>query len=92
MKNLTIKRAHDLDEQECRDLAEDLLGQLIDRYGGSKSVHGDCFEYRHKTGMKAVVEPKAGELEINVKLNLMTRTFGPEIEKQVNRVLDKYID
>jgi hypothetical protein len=38
-----------------------------------------------------VVEPQEGQLDINVKLNLMTRSFGPEIERQIKRALDKQL-
>lgn len=92
MNNLNIRREHDLDEQECRALAEDLLGQLVEKYGGSIANDGECLRYRHTSGMKASVEPREGELDINIKLNIMTRAFAPEIEKQINRVLDSYID
>lgn len=91
MSDLNIRREHNLNEEECRVMAEDLLGQLVEKFGGSISEEGNCFRYRHTTGMKASVEPKQGVLDINIKLNFMTRTFAPEIKKQVNRVLDKYI-
>ena len=92
MKTLSIKREHNLDEDECRALAEDLLQQLVNAYGGSFRDQGQCLSYRHTTGMKAMVEPRAGELGIFVQLNLMTRSFAPEIERQINAVLDKHID
>lgn len=91
MSNLLIRREHELDEDECWELAEDLLGQLVDKFGGNFYEDGECLRYKHPAGMKAYVEPKDGELEIGVKLNLMTRSFAPEIEKQINRVLDNYI-
>ena len=92
MKTLSIKREHNLDEDECRALAEDLLQQLVNAYGGSFRDQGQCLSYRHTTGMRAMVEPRAGELGIFVQLNLMTRSFAPEIERQINAVLDKHID
>lgn len=92
MSNLNIKREHDLDQSQCRELAEDLLGQLVNKFGGSISEKGSCLLYKHATGMKASVEPRSGELDINVKLNLMTRSFAPEIEKRINQVLDEHID
>ena len=91
MNNLHIRREHDLDEDESRALAEDLLGQLANKFGGSVEEYGDSYEYKHSSGMKASVQAKDGELDIFVKLNLLTRAFAPEIEKQVNAVLDKYV-
>ena len=91
MSNLNIKRQHDLDAGQCRSLAEDLLGQLVNQFGGTVSEQGNCLSYKHTTGMKAMVEPREGELDISIKLNLMTRSFAPEIEKRINDVLDKHI-
>ena len=91
MSKLKITRDHQLGQEECRALAEDLLGQLVDQYGGRVYPDGETFCYRHTTGMSAVVEPKQSELDITVKLNLMTRSFGPQIEQQINQVLDRKI-
>lgn len=92
MSNIVIKREHDLDEDECRSLAESLLEKLVQKFGGSVQLDGASLCYRHTTGMKAYVEPRDGQLDIRVKLNFMTKSLAPAIEKQINAVLDKHID
>ena len=91
MNKIHICRKHNLDHDQCRSVAEDLLGKLVGEYGGSVRPDGNNFSYRHTSGMKAIVEPKEGELDIKVKLNFMTMAFAPEIKRQINQVLDKYI-
>lgn len=91
MSNIHISRKHNLEHDECQAVAEDLLDQLVAAFGGRVSRDGNNYSYRHTTGLKAVIEPRAGELDINVKLNLMTRSFGPQVEKQINEVLDEHI-
>jgi len=91
MSTLHISRKHQLDHEECCAVAEELLGQLVEKFGGNYSNDGDNFRYRHTTGLSAVVEPGEGELDIRIKLNLMTRSFAPQVEEQINRVLDKHI-
>ena len=91
MSKIHICREHQLDHEQCHAVAEDLLGQLVDTYGGTVKSDGETMRYRHATGMTAVVEPQEGQLDITVKLNLMTRSFGPQIEKQIERALDKHI-
>ena len=91
MNKIHICRKHNLDHEQCRTVAKDLLGKLVDQYGGSLIPDGENFSYRHTSGMKAVVEPREGELDIKVKLNFMTMAFAPEIKRQINQVLDKYI-
>lgn len=91
MANLNIRREHKLNEVDCRNLATDLLGQLVNKYGGSICDQGHCLDYRHSSGMKASIAPKEGELDINIKLNMLTRSFAPEIEKRLNEVLDEHL-
>jgi len=92
MFNLHISRNHHLDHDECHSLAEDLLAQLVEKYGGKFRAEGENLKYRHPvTGMSAIVQPSQETLDITVKLNMMTRSFGPQIEKEINRVLDKKI-
>jgi len=92
MSNIHICREHDLDEQECQSLAEELLQKLVSRFGGSYQEKGSNFAYRHTAGVTADVEPKAGELVVNVKLNFMTRALAPQLESEMNRVLDEHLN
>ena len=90
MSNINVCRKHEMDATECRAKTEELLGQLVARMGGSYEADGENYVYKHTTGVKAQVEPKAGELNINVKLSLLTRAFGPKLDQEINRQLDKY--
>lgn len=91
MSNIQICRQHDLDKDECRAVAEDLLDQLVDRFGGSVSEQGDDYLFRHPAGVKAMVEARQGELNVNVKLGLMTRSLAPTLEDKINKVLDEQL-
>jgi len=91
MSKIHICREHDLDEQGCRAVAEEMLDKLIVKFGGSYSADGDNYRYRHATGVDALVEPREGELTVNVKLGLMTRSFAPQLEKEMNLQLDKHL-
>jgi putative polyhydroxyalkanoate system protein len=91
MSNVRISRKHNLDSEECRALSEELLSKLVSKFGGSYRERGDCYSYRHSTGLKAIVEPAEGRLNIDVKLTMMTRSFAPMVEKQINEVLDDHI-
>ena len=60
MSNIKICKQHELDEQECRTVAEKLLGKLVSKFGGSFKDDSDGFHYTHSSGIKAVVEPRDG--------------------------------
>lgn len=91
MSDLCVCREIDVDEQECQELAVELLEKLVNKFGGKYKSEGDNYRYKHTAGVNAVVEPKAGELTVNVKLGLMTRALAPQLEKEMNRVLDDHL-
>ena len=90
MSNLKISRAHALGADECHVAAENLLEKLVDKMGGSYAQAGECFEYRHTSGVKAMVEPQNEQLVINVKLGLMTMGLKPVLDREINKQLDEH--
>ncbi|MDB4512273.1 polyhydroxyalkanoic acid system family protein [Arenicella sp.] len=90
-KNLKICRQHDMSHDECREVAEQILEKLIDHFGGSVSHAGEDYQYKHPTGVKAVIEPGAKELNVNVKLGLLTSALAPKLEEEINRALDDHL-
>lgn len=91
MSKLSVRREHDLDQQGSKELAEKLLTKLVDKFGGKFSEDGDNYRYKHTAGVNAVVEPNEGEFVIDVKLGMMTRSLGPKLEGQMNKILDEYL-
>jgi len=91
MSKLSLRREHDLDQQDSKELAEKLLTKLVDKFGGKFSEDGNNFRYKHTAGVNAVVEPNEGEFVIDVKLGIMTRSLGPKLEGQMNKILDEYL-
>ncbi len=92
MSNLRVCRELDVDEQECQELAVELLEKLVSKFGGRYKQEGDNYRYKHTAGVNALVEAKAGELSVDVKLGMMTRALAPQLEKEMNRVLDEHLE
>ena len=92
MSKLRVCRELDIDAQECQDLAIELLDKLVSKFGGTYKPDGANYRYKHTAGVNALVEPKAGELIVDVKLGLMTRALAPQLEKEMNRVLDHHLN
>lgn len=91
MSDLRVCREVDVDEQECQELAIELLEKLVSKFGGKYKAEGTNYRYKHTAGVNAFVEPKAGELSVDVKLGIMTRALAPQLEKEMNRVLDDHL-
>lgn len=92
MSNVRVCRPHNLGEEGCQNLAEELLNKLVDKFGGSYQPAGGNYSYKHTAGVNATVEPKPDELVVNVKLGIMARAFAPQMEAEMNKVLDDYLD
>jgi len=91
MSKVSVRREHDLDQQDSKELAEKLLNKLVDKFGGKFSEDSDSYRYKHTAGINAVVEPNEGEFVIDVKLGFMARSLGPTLEGHINKVLDEYL-
>ena len=91
MSKLRVCRELDIDEQECQSLAVELLDKLVNKFGGKYQQDGLNYRYKHTAGVNALVEAKAGELNVDVKLGMMTRGLAPQLEKEMNRVLDDHL-
>jgi putative polyhydroxyalkanoate system protein len=91
MSNLRVCRELDVDQQECQKLAVELLEKLVSKFGGKYQQDGANYRYKHTAGVNALVEPKAGELIVDVKLGIMASALAPQLEKEMNRVLDHHL-
>jgi putative polyhydroxyalkanoate system protein len=92
MSDLRVCRELDVDDQECQALAVKLLEKLVSKFGGKYKQEGLNYRYKHSAGVNALVEAKAGELNVDVKLGMMTRALAPQLEKEMNRVLDAHLE
>ena len=92
MSKVSVCRQVDLDQDQCSNLAVELLDKLVAKFGGAYTGKGEQYRYKHKAGVDAVVEPKDGEISVDVKLGIMARSFAPQLEKEMNRVLDEHLN
>jgi len=92
MSKVNVCREVDLDQGECNDLALQLLEKLVAKFGGGYASEGDNYRYKHSLGVNALVEPRSGELNVDVKLGIMARKFAPQFEKEMNRALDEHLN
>ena len=91
MAHVHINKQHDFDEEECKEVAEELLDMLVDRFGGRVRPDGNRYHYKHTTGISAMVETSHSDVTIKVKLGMMTRSLAPQLEREINRVLDEHM-
>lgn len=91
MKTIRVCREHNLSQQECQQLAEQITDKLIARIGGQKTIAGNVIHYQHASGSKGTLTSTANQLEIVVQLGLLARSFAGTIEKEIQQSCDKYL-
>lgn len=91
MSDIQLSKEHKLGKERCLELAKELAEKLESRLGGSSKVDGDKVYYSHM-GAKGTLEAGECNIDIQVKLNMMARAFKPQIEQEIQRLFDKYID
>lgn len=91
MKNIRIQREHNLGQTECLKLAEKITDNLIARIGGTKSIDGNVIHYKHMSGSKGILISNESNLQVDVQLGLLVRSFGSSIEKEIHESCDKYL-
>lgn len=91
MSKLNLRREHDLNQSESKELAEKLLAKLVNKFGGKITEKDNLFIYKHTMGVDAVVEPNEGEFVIDVKLGFLASSLAPKLEGEMNKILDEYL-
>lgn len=91
MKNIRVKREHNLGQAECQKLAEQITDKLIARIGGTKSIDGNVIHYKHISGSKGILTSNDDNLQVDVQLGLLVRSFGSSIEKEIHESCDEYL-
>lgn len=91
MKTIRVCRDHNLGQQECQQLAEQITDKLIARIGGQKTVAGNVIHYKHGSGSKGTLTSTVNRLDIEVQLGLLVRSFAGSIEKEIQQSCDNYL-
>lgn len=89
MSKFVIQRNHQLNDDELREMAEEIGDQLVSKYGGATRWEGDRLHYSLKGKADAYVDWDDINVNVNVKLSLMMGMLKGVISSEVERQLDK---
>jgi len=91
MKTIIVEREHDLGQEDCQALAEELVTKWVKRIGGRKSIDDNVVSFKHINGTKGEMIIEEDFISIEIKLGMLVRSLGSVIESEINRTCDKYI-
>lgn len=90
MANINIKKAHPFTLEQCREIMEEMGGDIANKFKGSYSFKGNDLVFK-APGINGEINLTDGEVEFNAKLGLLMRPMKSIIEKQVHDGLDEII-
>ena len=90
MSDIRIRKQHGLGKAKCDELAAQLGEQLVKGLGGTISTQPDCLVYK-TMGAEGVLRTGESDIEIVIKLGLMTKAFKPMIESEIENACAKYL-
>ena len=88
--NICVKRPHNLNPEQLRELGDKLAEKLTQKLGGQCRWQGDELHYS-QSGATALVQFDDTAVTVNVKLGMLMAAFSGMVESEINRVLDKYL-
>ncbi len=90
MSDIRIRRQHTLGKAKCDELATQLGEQLVQGLGGTITRGPDHLRYK-TMGAEGTLKTSETEIEIVIKLGLMTKAFKPMIESEIENACVKYL-
>lgn len=91
MPTLRIHRTHSLELKELQARVDQLAQKLVASYGGDYRWQGDRVRYRRSGGVDAEIHCGEEQLHIEVILGPLAGFLGGAIERELNEVLDRYL-
>ena len=88
MATVQIKRKHQLDKDQVRDEIQNLADKLSKELSANYQWKGDRLEFK-RSGANGYIDMHEGEVDIEIKLNMLLTPLKSTIEKTVNDYLDE---
>ena len=90
MTTVSVKRDHNLNDGQLKELGEQLAAKLTSKLGGEAKWQGNELNYK-QSGASAKAVLGESTVEVNVELGFLMSGFAGMVEAEVARVLDKYL-
>ncbi len=88
MANIQIRRTHSLDNTQIHDKVNQLAERLQEEYAVESLWEGERLIFR-RTGASGYLQLHDGEIELQIKLNLLLSPLKGHIEQTVQDYLDE---
>ena len=88
MATVQIKRKHQMDKDQVRDEIQNLADKLSKELSANYQWKGDRLEFK-RSGANGYIVMHEGEVDIEIKLNMLLTPLKSTIEKTVNDYLDE---
>ena len=92
MATIKINKSHQLQADELKQIASNLIEQLADNYGLQHHWQNDQSLQISGKGLKGSLELNESTVDVSLKISPMLSVFKNRIEKEIKSGLDKYLN
>lgn len=90
MSTIQFRRNHQLGAERAREIAEQVVADLENRYGGAHHWDGSVLHFE-RGGISGRMQVADDMIDLNLKLGLAMRPFRASIESVVSERMDKLL-
>lgn len=90
MTTIVIRRGHNREPCELREIARTVASKLSQRIGGNYHWRGDSIHYKYP-GVRARIDCGAEEVCVDIELGILMLPLRAGIEREVREALDQHL-
>jgi len=91
MADISVRRDHSVDREVLRGRLDELVADLVRKYGLKAAWTGDTCSLTG-TGLKqALLRMGGSEISLDITLGMMGRMLKPAIEKEIEKKINKVL-
>jgi putative polyhydroxyalkanoate system protein len=87
--SIHIRRAHHLNADQARDIADQLAAELTERFDVDHHWEGSVLHFS-RTGINGEIVMDDGSIDIKAELGFFFSALQPAVEREINRYLDEH--
>ncbi len=90
MSKINIRRSHASGLTKAREAADEIAGEMGERFGVTSNWRGDVLAFTH-SAVKGQIEVSEETIEVDAKLGLLVSPFKSALETRIHEYIDRYL-
>ncbi|MEM1090425.1 MAG: polyhydroxyalkanoic acid system family protein [Pseudomonadota bacterium] len=90
MSRIKIRRSHESGLDKAREAADEIAGEMGERFGVTSNWQGDVLAFSH-SAVRGQIQVSEEAIEVDAKLGLLVTPFKAALESRIHDYIDQYL-